>query len=861
MTSSSREKLPTTACSVALACLSFGLSTAAPVAAQESPFADSYTIDVSAALRRGTARTLSELLISQVPGLLVIPGSGLNGTGSSIRLAGTRSLMADLPPLILLDGTRIDAREDDSQLLAGVPGPSRLDDIPIDDIESIEVLRSPASAAIYGPGAGAGVILISTKRGGSGPVRVEGFAQGAMRVVPSRWPANWGGVDADNPNVSFQQGLCTLSAQAQGGCVQDYVQTFNPLVERSPFASTPQRQIGLSAAGGPSWGAFRVSGAIEGAAAAFSVPAVTWDDDYQHWNIRASGSAQPAKNIDLVGSVARVSSKLRLPMYQPIRSALLGPSDSTGFSWESLFQSAGTQELDRTLLGFDGYARPRSWLTLHAAFGRDEVEHHEGNIVPGQYRTWGHRAAANQRIALQATASDVAWRSLQFTTTLGFERLTNEDDARLELIRPDTVASCGSGTSPCSYAMRRIDGRWNSSGFFAVERVAIRKRVFVTGTLRHDWFGAQRSGSETHPSLAVDWLARPEQAGTLGRLAFRAVYGTVGHPIPALFEVFFVGSPSAPSGRPEPERTREFALSAEASGLGRRWHAQASLYDLRSSVLDFSWVAGPSGLIPVYVNGAVMSNRGVTASLWANVIDRPVLGWDVRLSIWGNRNRLVKRVLPPVLYGDPATFSHGEFEGYPANGYFGQPITFADANGDGIITGAEVLGPRSFIWAGTPYPTQGAALTSSWRIARHWWVSTTLDYRAGQTLFNRTENIRCSVARCREQYDPATPLADQASAVAANVLPLEYFEKADYLKLREIALTFDVPERAAAAFGARGATVMVGGRDLATWSKYSGPDPEAGSYGHRSGGTPTVVSDFGTVPLPRSWMLRVRVSY
>ena len=86
-----------------------------------APSPDRYTIDVAALVREGTARTLSEVLVSRVPGLLVIPGSGLTGSGASIRFAGVRSFVADEPPLILLDGFRIDAREDDSQLALGGP--------------------------------------------------------------------------------------------------------------------------------------------------------------------------------------------------------------------------------------------------------------------------------------------------------------------------------------------------------------------------------------------------------------------------------------------------------------------------------------------------------------------------------------------------------------------------------------------------------------------------------------------------------------------------------------------------------------------------------------------------------------------
>jgi len=164
--------------------------------------------------------------------------------------------------------------------------------------------------------------------------------------------------------------------------------------------------------------------------------------------------------------------------------------------------------------------------------------------------------------------------------------------------------------------------------------------------------------------------------------------------------------------------------------------------------------------------------------------------------------------------------------------------------------------------AGTPYPTQGAALTSTWRFASRWHLSTTLDYRAGQTLFNETAYLRCLYGTCRAVNDPATPLATQANVVGGFSFPgATYFENADYLKLREIALVFDLPQRTATAFGARAATITVAGRDLLTLTGYTGADPESGSYGRTAPGLPPTISDYATVPVTPSWALHVRLTY
>src|SRR5258705_9203087 len=133
---------------------------------------DRYVIDAAKLVREGGVHSLADLLISQVPGLFVVPGSGLTGVGTRVRFAGPRALVVDGAPLILLDGIRVDAAEDATLTIP--VGPSRLDDLSPDEIEAIEVLRGPASRAIYGAGASDGVILIRAKGGTFGRGRCEG---------------------------------------------------------------------------------------------------------------------------------------------------------------------------------------------------------------------------------------------------------------------------------------------------------------------------------------------------------------------------------------------------------------------------------------------------------------------------------------------------------------------------------------------------------------------------------------------------------------------------------------------------------------------------------------------------------------
>lgn len=97
-----------------------------------------------------------DALQGQIPGLQIAQESGRPGASSSIRIRGTATLEAGANPLYIVDGAQ------------GV----NIDGINPADIESIEVLKDAASAAIYGARSANGVIIITTKKGREGAPRL-----------------------------------------------------------------------------------------------------------------------------------------------------------------------------------------------------------------------------------------------------------------------------------------------------------------------------------------------------------------------------------------------------------------------------------------------------------------------------------------------------------------------------------------------------------------------------------------------------------------------------------------------------------------------------------------------------------------
>ena len=118
----------------------------------------SITAIKSEELNRGAMVNTQDMLKGKVPGLLITPGDGGPGSGSSIRIRGAASLNASNDPLIIIDGVPI-AND------AGKGMSNPLDMVNPNDIESFTVLKDASSAAIYGSRASNGVIMITTKKG------------------------------------------------------------------------------------------------------------------------------------------------------------------------------------------------------------------------------------------------------------------------------------------------------------------------------------------------------------------------------------------------------------------------------------------------------------------------------------------------------------------------------------------------------------------------------------------------------------------------------------------------------------------------------------------------------------------------
>ncbi|HWB42896.1 MAG TPA: TonB-dependent receptor plug domain-containing protein, partial [Gemmatimonadales bacterium] len=110
-------------------------------------------------------------LQGKAPGVQVVQNAGNPGNAPSVRIRGAASVSASNDPLYVIDGVPM-VSGDISQLDAGGQSIAALSSLNLDEVESVDILKDAAAAAIYGSRGSNGVVLITTKRGVAGRTNV-----------------------------------------------------------------------------------------------------------------------------------------------------------------------------------------------------------------------------------------------------------------------------------------------------------------------------------------------------------------------------------------------------------------------------------------------------------------------------------------------------------------------------------------------------------------------------------------------------------------------------------------------------------------------------------------------------------------
>lgn len=837
-------------------CLSSGAlaqtdsSRAAPIAPLVRPPANTssagITVIDSAEIAASAAPTLSELLQARRPGLRVLRSGGLASDGALVMLRGPKSLIGSSEPIVIVDGVRVDSRQFDQPLDLGGTAPSHLDDLMPEDIARIEVL-SGAAAALYGDGAANGVILVTTKSGGPGPLRLTERVSWSATQNNTEFPANYQRLGT-SPTTGQPVANCSLVSVAAGTCVPTALHVWNPLEQASPFR-TGSTALGRLALGGSAFGT-SLFAAVTGNASQGVLPRDGIDriggraklsrDLPGHFSVEANGGFLRGHARFAVDGNAVTESNV-------IANGLVGSAeDNANRGYLDFGSAAGgdsvfpSRRLSHGTGGVTLTWRPVTWLTASAMTGRDLVtEHwHEDHIGQQPQPALDHLYVEShyaRNSAATLTSSYHVGFAIGATTTVGLEQ---------DVQRTADYDSVADSTGPFGITESRLYIR--STSFHVTETVFLPREIQANVSAERVTsriFG----GDEWFPSASASWSPAVDRRG-VSHLRLRAAYAEAPGASISLLSIRIVTPPfSAVPPRPTMERTKSVELGAEAT-IASLAQLELTAFSDRSTRL---WATNvPTAFGPADEQIGTMTNKGIETLLRANLLDVGSIRWDGTLSLAVLRNRVVGLTTPPPL----GSLQNPVSNGYALGGVWAQTYTYADLNHDGIIGTNEVqLGPTQY--AGSPLPTLESSFASELAMPGHVVITALLDYRHGNRAVDLTGSFRCSIVHCRETQDPTAPLDLQAAAVASrlsNFSPTGFISDASFMRLREIAIRWTLP-RAGSRYLGTDADLTVAGRNLATWTNYRGLDPEI-SYQ-----PPDILprQEFLTMPIPREVIVRL----
>jgi TonB-dependent SusC/RagA subfamily outer membrane receptor len=201
------------------------------------------SIDAAKIAEVAPVTNVQNMLTARTPGVVLQNRSGTTGTAADIRIRGASSITLSNDPLVYIDGIRVSG---DAQQIYGVGNQqgTRLNDIKIEDIESIEVVKGPAAATLYGSDAVAGVISIITKKGRQGAGFVQTMNVEYGEVNPNfTQPANFGVCSATA--LSRPTSFPNCVGKAEGTILSD-----RPLERDKSFGNGNYKNINYSLSGG-----------------------------------------------------------------------------------------------------------------------------------------------------------------------------------------------------------------------------------------------------------------------------------------------------------------------------------------------------------------------------------------------------------------------------------------------------------------------------------------------------------------------------------------------------------------------------------------------------------------------------------
>lgn len=896
---------------------------------------DAELVDVAGSIHQAAVATFSELAMARAPSVTIQDVSGQTGAGQPIRVRGATSLTQSNVPIVYLNGIRVsnetyagpksfDFGFIDSQSI------SRMNDFNPLDLQSFQVEKGPSAAAVYGSEAGAGVLVLDSRRGQVGGHTMTLSAETSASWDRTDWPDSY-------LNATRVAGITSLDAAGidqwerwQNPVTNDIYLLHNPLTDprTTPLGTGVSQDYHFSASGG-----------AEGVGTYYtSVRYMDQDgilpgNSAKRFNLtgRLIGEISESFTVDFTGMY--INSDIKVPhndhsafgiitngwLGQPLTSFGKRPDGSRGDCMATLllgqnedicrrlegnlvsnFETLATldngERLGRVVTGMTATWTPTGWLTTRLTGGIDQIQTRTWQFVPvDDARPFGDRSAGfltehsdndvTYSVNWVATAEASLTDDLAVSSTAGVQYAENEfrlTGCEASGFANNTAIACDAAVSFSSF--QDLVANVELGGFYQ-QHVNFRDYAFLTGSIRLDdnsAFGSQQdaiwSPSFNASLLVSDMPFWGVDRDVVNSLRLRAAWGRAAQaPAPYVHARTFRPvriaeggtqvsgiTPSQP-GNPNltAERGEELEMGVDFALFDARVDGKFTYY--RQSITDaiIATQVPPSlGFESAqFVNVGEVSNKGFEASLTGEILRGRNVRWQSTVSVF-TQDPIVED-----LGGLPPTFSLRE--GYSPSMVAERVVGSAIRNPDGTIASFELLPgdiegtDRRYL--GRTEPTNQQSLGTTLTFFDNLQVHALFHRAAGHINKDQGADFNNPLApgfivgpswARRHTLTPAEQAALERGSSEQNAF---FWDDADYIKLREITLGYQLPASITALFGpVAAARLTVGARNLKTWSDFKGPDPELSKGGGRD--------DFAAVgyynlPPPLRAFMRVHLTF
>lgn len=848
--------------------------------------------------------SIEQQLQGKVAGADIQTNSGAPGGGAQIRLRGITSVNADAQPLYVVDGVivsdvAIPSNQNEVTAASGGSNPAltqdaqvnRIADLNPDDIESIEILKGASASAIYGGRASNGVVIITTHRGQVGAPRITVSQRFGVFALSNKLGSRH---FRDVADVDSTYGAGT--AASIGWTPGTFYDLEQQLAGRHDLSTETQ----VSVSGGNEATQYFVSGVWKDDAGIIANTGFQRQGLRLNLDQRLSRRMNASVSTDLLhtraqrGLTNNDNSTTSFYMVLPFTPAIvdLDRCTSSNATCTALGVPAGTFPPNT----FVGGSNP----VQTAALMRNNED--VWRFIGAGRLTWDLRQTATGSLRLIGNGGVDYFNQVNdlfFPPELYFEPqdglpgtslLSNSNSTNLNLgwnlVHTYTPAGgrfAATTSVGFQYARRQlpvsriaarnlIGGQSNVDAgtnirvrenrsliknrgmFLQEELLTMRERLFLTFGIRADASSLNADAGKYYyyPKLSASyrWMNtfgfnELKLRGAYGESGNEPLYGQRFSPLDAtqniggLAGIVVRGTTGARDLRPE--RQREIEIGTDATFLHERASLEFSWYQKNIGDLLLQRTLAPSsGFSTVIFNGADSRLRtgGVELSLSLIPAQRTGFQWFFRTTFSRTRSTITKLEVPPFLTGGFGT-SLGAFrieEGASATQIVGN-----DTLPDGSIVVRKI---------GDATPDFRMSFTNDVT-----WHSLNLhilaDWQQGSSILNLTRLLYDFGQVTVDYADPYGPgeTVGQHRLAGFRKVAANYMESASFLKLREVTLSYDLPTAWAQRLwgGVHSARFSVSGRNLLTFTPYTGLDPEVSNFGNQP-----VTRNIDVAPFPPS---------